>query len=140
MLEEAMCFLQKPKILYHCSSVLHDKKIKLPINDNDYNISCYTEDWLSLVSPYIPDNNTLNIQKGLNKKRKYVKLTKEDIKILNNELYLYEITETNNFIPFPSKNNTYKYIISKDIKYNRLIEINDVIEQLKNLDIEIIKI
>lgn len=131
---------EKPKILYHCSTINHNKKILISSNDDDYYISTYTEDWLAIVSPYIDDNVTLNIQKGIKDKKKYVKLTKDNINDLNRTLYLYEILDTYNFVPYPSKNNIYKYISSKPIKINRMIEINNVIEHLNNLNIDIIKI
>lgn len=132
-------FNDKPKILYYCSNILHDKKINLPISDIEYNISAYTEDWMALISPYIEDE-IIDVQKGLKGKKKYVKLSNENKNKLNKVFYLYEILDINNFIPFPSKNNTYKYIISKPVKFSRMIEIDNVIDKLKCLDVDIIKI
>ena len=133
-------FNDKPKILYYCSNINYNKKITLNNNNDEYYISLYTEDWISIVSPYIDEKITLNIQKGIKNKKKYVKLSNDNIKILNKKLYLYEIIDTNYCLPFPSKNNIYKYITSKQIKINRMIEINNIIEHLKKLNIDIIKI
>ena len=130
----------KPKILYHCSNINYKKKIILDNNIDDCYISSYTEDWIAIVSPYINDNTTLNIHKGLKNKKKYVNLSNNNIKDLNRTLYLYEIIDTSDFVPFPSKNNIYKYISSKQIKINRVIEINNIIEHLNKLNINIIKI
>ena len=41
-------------------------------------------------------------------------------------------------LPYPSKNNIYKYLTMKSIKINRTIAIKNIINQIKDLNISII--
>ena len=62
-------------------------------------------------------------------------MTKEQYKLMNKNGYIYEITLTENFLPFPTKNNVYKYFTVKPIKINRILEIDNILVQLKKLGI-----
>jgi hypothetical protein len=139
-----------PKILYFVSDIKYDKKI--PINNlisniNNFN-TFYNEEWLALTSPNIHNLNSLktinmnefNIIKGITKKKSYIKINNNIIKIFKNKFFLYEISNTEQFIAYPSKNNIYKYITSKPIKYNRVLEINNLYNQIIDIGIDIIKI
>ena len=135
-----------PDILYIVTDQKYDKKI--PINNisniNNFLIA-YDEEWLALTSPHITNINNLNpdesfnIIKGLKKKKPFIKINNNIIKTLQNKYYLYEIDNTNNFIAYPSKKEIYKYITSKFIKINRVLEINNLYNQIQELEINIIK-
>jgi len=140
-----------PKTLYFVCDLKYDKKIPLNnlITNNITNyITVYNEEWLALTSPNINNLNTLktinindfNIIKGITKKKSYIKITNDIIKIIKNKFYLYEITDTFQFIAYPSKNNIYKYITAKPIKFNRILELSNLYDQIIDIGIDIIKI
>lgn len=123
-----------PNILYYASFIEYDKKIPI-LNDI---LIAYTEEWLALSS-ILSIDNTQNIEKGLNKNGElYLKLTKEQFKKYDNSGYLYEIYITDNFLPYPTKNNIYKYFSNKSIKINRILKIKNIINQIKEFNIDII--
>jgi len=139
-----------PDTLYFVSDIKYDKKIpinNLFFNNNNYNIA-FNEEWLALTSPNIQNLNTLkninindfNIIKGISKKKSFIKINNDIIKYLKNKFYLYEIINTEFFIAYPSKKNIYKFITSKPIKFNRLLEINNLYNQIIDIGIDIIKI
>ena len=130
-----------PDVLYYASFNKYDKKIPNMVNI----IHTYSQEWISLASILSSYNNKINdnqsfmnIEKGINKKNEpYIKLTKEQSKMMNKSGYIYEISQTENFLPFPTKNNVYKYFTVKPIKFNRALEINNILIQLKKLSINI---
>ena len=134
-----------PDVLYYASFIKYDKKIPNMANI----IHTYSQEWVAIssilttsnskINDKINDNQSIsNIEKGINKNNKpYIKLTKEQSKIMNKSGYIYEITSTEHFLPFPTKNNVYKYFTVKPIKINRILEINNILIQLKNLGINI---
>jgi hypothetical protein len=131
-----------PDILYYASFTKYDKKI--PIINGIGSIIAYTNDWLALCS--ISNTQTKSIEKGIKDNKPYIKLTKssdstkDDVKILSKSGYIYEITDTENFLPFPSKNNLYKYFTVKPIKINRVMHIDNILTKIKSLNINIIYI
>lgn len=131
-----------PTILYYASFIKYDKKI--PVLNNS--IQTYAEEWLALSSILMTLNNLnklndisfSNIEKGINKENKpYIKITKDQAKKLSQNGFIYEICLTENFLPYPTKNNIYKYFTVKPIKINRILNINNIITQLKELNITI---
>ena len=136
--------IQIPDILYYASFIKYDKKI--PILQNM--IYTYTEEWLALSSILCSENNynriediPTNVEKGINKNGGiYLKLSKNKIKKFNNIGYLYEITNTETFLPSPTKNNIYKYMTIKPIKINRVLQIDNIYNQIKQLKINILSI
>jgi len=134
--------IQIPSILYYASFIKYDKKI--PILNNI--IYTYTEEWLALSAILTSEDNlnkiediSTNVEKGINKNGNiYIRLSKDQIKKFNNTGYLYEITNTETFLPAPTKNNIYKYFSIKSIKINRVLEIDNVFNQIKQLKINIL--
>lgn len=130
-----------PNVLYYASFIKYDKKI--PILENA--IQVYTQEWLALSSILLTLNNmnkiddtNFNIEKGVDKNGKcYINISKEQYNKLNKNGYIYEITLTDNFLPYPTKNNIYKYFSVKPIKINRVLFIENIINQIKNLNINI---
>jgi hypothetical protein len=128
-----------PDCLYFCSFIEYEKKINLPTDENNI-LTVYSEEWLALTAPQIDqDGNVYSLKKGIQNKVPYIYLSNNNIKELKKKVYLYEITLTDIFIPYPSKTAIYKYITSKPIKYNRIIEINNLIDKLNDIQIKIIK-
>ncbi len=133
---------QIPQTLYYASFVKYDKKI--PILSNT--IYTYPQEWLALSSILatsdninkLNDDTQANVEKGINKQgQTYIKLTKTQSKKMSTPGYIYEISQTENFLPFPTKNNVYKYFTVKPIKINRMLVIDNVLQQLKKLNIQI---
>ena len=130
-----------PNVLYYASFIKYTKKI--PILNNP--IQVYTQEWLALSSILLTLNNinkiedtNLNIDKGINKDGKcYINITKQQYNLLNKNGYIYEIISTENFLPYPTKNNIYKFFSVKPIKINRILEIDNIINQIKKLNINI---
>jgi hypothetical protein len=132
-----------PDVLYFASFVKYDKKI--PVMHNT--IQTYQQEWLALSSILVSENansnsnsntNTENnngIEKGVRDGKAYLKMTKEQIKKMSKNGYIYEITNTDNFLPFPSKHNVYKYFTVKPVKINRMLELPNIVEQIRNLNI-----
>lgn len=131
-----------PETLYYASFIKYNKKI--PIMSTI--LYAYTQEWLSLSSILLTLNNmnkindisSNNIEKGIKNNRQYIKLTKLQADRMKDAGYIYEIKDTYNFLPFPTKNNVYKYFTVRPIKINRVLEIDNVIDQLKQLNIDII--
>jgi hypothetical protein len=130
-----------PDTLFYASFIKYDKKIPNISNI----INTYSQEWIALGSILSALNNNINsnqtlsnIEKGINKENKpYIKLTKEQSKLMNKSGYIYEISQTENFLPFPTKNNVYKYFTVKPIKINRVLQIDNILIQLKKLGINI---
>lgn len=134
-----------PETLYYTSFVKYDKKIPIMYE----HVIAYTQEWLSLTSILSTCNLTNKIEDEMNKKcleklekgiknnKQYIKLTKDQAKQLSKSGYIYEIITTENFLPFPSKNTIYKYFTVKPIKINRVIQINNILNQFKELNINI---
>jgi hypothetical protein len=130
-----------PESLFYASFTKYDKKIPNMTNI----IHAYSEEWIALASILSTselinskddDKSNTNVEKGVNKSGKpYIKINKEQSKRLNKKGYIYEITTTDNFLPFPTKNNVYKYFTVKPIKINRILEIDNIISQLKKMNI-----
>jgi hypothetical protein len=139
---ELMIQIKIPDVLYYASFTKYDKKIPI-LNQTIYT---YTEEWLALSSILASENNLnklednqSNVEKGLNKNGKfYLKLSKDQIKKFNNKGYLYEILMTDIFLPCPTKNNIYKYLTIKPIKINRILDINNILGQIKEFKIDIL--
>lgn len=139
---ELMIQIEIPTVLYYASFTKYDKKIPI-LNQTIYT---YTEEWLALCSILSSENNInkledtqINVEKGLNKNGNfYLKLSKDQVKKFNNKGYLYEIILTDIFLPCPTKNNIYKYFTNKPIKINRVLNINNIFNQIKNFKIDIL--
>lgn len=129
-----------PDTFYFCSTIYYEKKIS-QINNNESYITVYAKEWLAITSPQIDKtNNILSLQKGIKKKKPFVKISNNDILKLKKKFYLYEISDVDIFVPLPSKNEIYKYITSKPIKYNRIIEIFNLFNEFEKLNINIVNI
>jgi hypothetical protein len=132
---------QIPNILYYASYIKYEKKI--PVNASL--LHAYSQEWLSLSSILLTLNNLnqiregiMNVEKGVNKDGKaYINITKEQALNLSKNGYIYEIISTENFLPFPTKNNIYKYFTVKPVKINRVLEIDNVLNQIKQLNVNI---
>jgi hypothetical protein len=134
-----------PETLYYASFKKYEKKI--PIISNIINV--YNKEWLALSSILNSDqyfvnknndeinSNLNNLEKGLNANGLFIKMTKEQTQKMSKPGYIYEIINTENFMPFPSKYNIYKYFTSKPIKINRVLYLDNVLIQLKHLNIKI---
>jgi len=136
-----------PDILYYASFVKYEKKI--PILSTPINV--YTKEWLALSSILITDPNLnkinqnneqlineTNIEKGNNEQGFFIKINKEQSKKMSKGGFIYEITNTDNFMPYPTKKNIYKYFTAKPIKINRTLYVDNIIDQLKKLNVKII--
>jgi hypothetical protein len=140
--------IEIPEIVYYASFIKYEKKI--PIMSNM--IYAYTKEWLALGSILITDpilhkvnqdnnyqiNNESNLEKGINNNGQFIRMNKEQAKKIQKGGYIYEIINTENFMPYPSKRNIYKYFTVKPIKINRVLYIDNVFDQLKNLKINVI--
>lgn len=130
-----------PDVLYYASFVKYDKKI--PILHN--NIQTYQQEWLALSSILVSESSNSNtntecingVEKGVRDGKAYLKMSKDQIKKMSKMGYIYEITNTEHFLPFPSKHNVYKYFTVKPIKINRALEVPNIVEQIKKLNINI---
>jgi hypothetical protein len=129
-----------PNILYYSTFNKYDKKI--PILSEP--IYLYNNEWLALtnilntshINNINVDNN--DIIKGIKNNKPYIIITKNQLTRLSKSGYIYEIIDTSNVLPYPSKNNIYKYLTMKSIKINRTIAIKNIINQIKDLNISII--
>ena len=130
-----------PDVLYFASFVKYEKKI--PILNNT--IQTYQQEWLALSSILVSESSNSNsntdclngVEKGVKDGKAYLKMSKDQIKKMSKMGYIYEITNTEYFLPFPSKHNVYKYFTVKPIKINRALELHNVVEQIKKLNINI---
>ena len=137
---ELNCQTNIPDILYYASFIKYEKKIPIMANP----IQVYSQEWLALSSILlssdninkINDDTPNNIEKGVNKNGKpYINITKDQSKKLNKIGYIYEIVKTEYFLPFPTKTNVYKYFTAKPVKINRALVIDNILKQLKELNI-----
>jgi len=130
-----------PSPLYYASFVKYEKKIPCI---NNINLITYHNEWLALSS-ILPTLNNLNkinddleieIEKGVNAEGiSYIKITKDQAKKFSRPGYIYEITNTDYFLPFPTKKSLYKYFTVKPIKINRALQIDNILDQMKKLNI-----
>jgi hypothetical protein len=137
---ELNCQTNIPDILYYASFVKYEKKIPIMTNL----IQVYSQEWLALSSILLSSDNINkinddipnNIEKGLNKNGKpFINITRDQSKKLNKIGYIYEITKTEYFLPYPTKTNVYKYFTAKPVKINRALVIDNILKQLKELNI-----
>ncbi len=128
-----------PDILYYASFIKYEKKIPNMANI----IYTYSQECVSLASILSSSNNLIkneestNVEKGIKDNIPYIKISKAQSKLMNKSGYIYEITSTENFLPFPTKNNVYKYFTVKPIKINRVLQIDNILLQLKKLGISV---
>lgn len=132
-----------PNALYYASFVKYDKKIPL-INGI---IHAYSSEWLSLstILNTLDNLNKINntsssnyiVEKGIKNNESYIKISKQQAKLLSSSGYIYEISQVELFMPWPTKNNIYKYFTVRPIKINRVLEINNILEQIKHLNINV---
>ena len=136
-----------PDILYYASFAKYEKKI--PIMSNI--INTYTKEWLALGSILITDpslhkinqdineqmTNDANLEKGVNNNGQFIRMNKEQSKKMSKGGYIYEIISTENFMPYPTKRNVYKYFTVKPIKINRVLYVDNILDQLKKLNVNI---
>lgn len=136
-----------PDILYYASFTKYEKKI--PNNCNI--INTYNQEWLALSTILSTDpslnkinadnlngeTNANNLEKGINNNGLFIRISEDQIKKISKSGYIYEIINTENFMPFPTKKNVYKYFTVKPIKINRVLHIDNVLQQLKKLNINI---
>jgi hypothetical protein len=107
-----------PDILYYASFYKYEKKIPIICNS----IQAYNKEWLALSNILNTldafnkkenenENNNKNLEKGVKGDKTFIKMSKEQSKYMNKLGYIYEIIHTENFLPFPSKHNIYKYLL-----------------------------
>lgn len=118
-----------PDTLYYASFTKFDKKVPTLSTT----LLAYPLDWLALL--YIINDE--HIKKGIKNDIPYVILNKDQRQKLNKSCYLYEIIKTEQFIPIPSGDTVYKYCTLHPPKINRMLEINNIINQLKDLSVNI---
>lgn len=129
-----------PNKLYYASFIKYEKKIPI-ISDH---IIVYSQEWLALTgilntSDKINnnDNSDNNIEKGILKGVPFVKVSNAQEKKMKQKGYIYEIIDTENFLSFPTKNDIYKYFTTKPIKINRSLILNNILSELKKLNVNI---
>jgi hypothetical protein len=129
-----------PDKLYYASFIKYEKKIPII---SDY-IIVYSQEWLALTgilntSDKINnnDNSDNNIEKGILKGIPFIKVSNAQEKKMKQKGYIYEIIDTENFLPFPTKNDIYKYFTTKPIKINRSLNLNNILSELKKLNVNI---
>ena len=129
-----------PNKLYYASFIKYDKKIPI-ISDH---IIVYSQEWLALTgilntSDKINnnDNTDNNIEKGIHQGIPFVKVTSIQEKKMKQKGYIYEIVDIDNFLPYPTKNDIYKYFTTKPIKINRSLDLNNILSELKKLNVTI---
>lgn len=151
---ELLTQINLPDVLYYASFVKYNKIIKinqssqfdLKLNTNINQICAYDKEWLALTSVLLTSDN-LNksnedttstiIEKGIKNEKTYIKISNVQAKLLSQKAYIYEITQTDFFLPYPTKKNIYKYFTIRPIKVNRVLEIPNVLEQIKKLKIKV---
>lgn len=134
--------IELPQALYYASFIEYNKKIPILTNA----IFAYSEEWLALSSILttlndlnkISDIQIKDIKKWTANNEQFIKLSKIQANKLKENGFIYEIIDTDNFLPYPTKNNLYKFFTVKPIKINRVIKIDNIIEQMKKLNINII--
>ena len=132
-----------PNVLYYASFIKYNKTIKI---NQSSQICAYIKEWLALSSVLSTINNSNKtnddttstiIEKGTNNEKTYIKISKAQAKLLSDKAYIYEIIQTDIFVPYPTKKNIYKYVTARPIKINRVLDIPNVLEQLKQLKVKI---
>ena len=133
--------IQIPNILYYSTFNKYEKKIPI-LSEPLY---LYNKEWLAITNILntshlnnINVDNDNDIVKGIKNDKPYIMITKNQFKRLSKSGYIYEIIDTTNFLPYPSKHNIYKYLTMKSIKINRTIHIQNIINQIEDLNISII--
>ena len=119
--------ISTPDKLYYASYQYFDDHIELNV------INTYINIWLSIISIFgnkiikINNNNnfTLKDPQGL------LKYSKKNI-------YIYQIEETENFIPIVNNKYVYKYYTNNKCKFTKRIQINDLKSVFIDLKIKII--
>jgi hypothetical protein len=136
-----------PDVLYYASFIKYEKKIPIICNS----LNAYNKEWLALSNILTTDQNLKkfnsitvnnetnlnNLEKGVNENGPFIRMNKEQFKQLSKSGYIYEIINTENFMPSPSKYNVYKYFTVKPVKINRVLQIDNILTQFKNLKINI---
>jgi len=126
---QLLYYNNRPTQLFYSSCSKYIKKI--PIMSNA--ITSYTFEWLSLVS-ILSETLAIPIQKGISDNKSYINIPKFAKNNLNISCYIYEIINTEDFLPFPTKEN-YKYFTVKPVKISRMIYIENILDKLKYLNI-----
>lgn len=136
-----------PDVLYYASFTKYEKKI--PIISNIIHV--YDKEWLALSTILATDQtlnkinligstneiNANNLEKGVNDNGLFIRMNNDQVKKMSKNGYIYEIIHTDNFMPFPTKRNVYKYFTVKPIKINRVLHIDNILQQLKKLNVNI---
>ena len=102
--------ITNPDILYYASYSYYDNIIEEDI------IYTYINYWLAIVSIF---GN--NITKNINNNNYILKDPKKLLNYSKKNIYIYEINNTDHFIPIVSNNYIYKYYIYKKCKFNKRI-------------------
>ena len=134
---------QIPQTLYYASFSKYNKKIPIIANT----LQVYNKEWLAF-SNILTTNENANkmgdtetniniIEKGIKNDKPFIRMSKDQSLKMNKIGYIYEIIDTDTFLPFPTKNNIYKYFTVKPIKINRVLEVPNILNQLKQLNIQI---
>ena len=114
-------------------------------------IHVYDKEWLALSTILATDQtlnkinligstneiNANNLEKGVNDNGLFIRMNNDQVKKMSKNGYIYEIIHTDNFMPFPTKRNVYKYFTVKPIKINRVLHIDNILQQLKKLNVNI---
>lgn len=118
-----------PDVLYYVSE--HKYKSKIPLKE----LTAYVDEWIAIVSllggkkvtkGYIDDDYT----------RPFIE--EKEPGVLENfkrKIYIYVITNTNQFTPIYTRNYIYKYKINKSVRIYKGIEVNDAYTKLEKLGI-----
>lgn len=121
-----------PPILYYTSK--HKYKTHIPIK----NLIAYNDEWISIVSSF--KNNKIAkgyIDEDYNKP--YVQeLSKNNLKKLKTNVYVYVISNTQLFVPVFTKNYLYKYKTTQHAQIYKIYEHENAFERLRKLNIELI--
>ena len=119
--------ISNPDKLYYASYQYFDDHIELNV------INTYINIWLSIISIFgnkiIKMNNNNNFT--LKDPQGLLKYSKKNI-------YIYQIEETENFIPIINNKYVYKYYINNKCKFTKRIQINDLKTVFSDLKIKII--
>ena len=119
--------VSNPEKLYYASYSYFDIFIEEEI------INTYINYWLAIVSIF--GNKIIKINNNNNF------ILKDPNNLLNyskKNIYIYEIDNTENFIPIISNKYVYKYYIYKKCKFSKIIQVNDLKTIFSDLKIKII--
>ena len=129
--------------MFYIILLLINMKKKIPILSEP--LYLYNKEWLAITNILntshlnnINVDNDNDIVKGIKNNKPYIMITNNQYNRLSKSGYIYEIIDTTDFLPYPSKHNIYKYLTMKSIKINRTIYIKNIINQIKNLNISVI--